>query len=342
VATGAEARQDAAHRVPVTARTLDALAAAGHLDAHAYRRAREIAGLAPTATQWREFLLRALGIGGALLLGTAVVFFVAFNWAEMGRFAKLGLLEAAVAAAAIAAMLMRERPNVSQPAYLAATILTGALLAYVGQTYQTGADPWQLFAAWAALAIPFALAASWAPLWALLLVIANTAVTLHFGGTARLGWLFSPSGTAVALVCVNVAAAAAAEWAAARGFRDAFRILPRTAGLVAVGASTFGMLYFLFEGDGAGARRDPALLAAWLAVMAGGYWAWRVVHRDLLMLSAMALSGIVVVAAALARAMGGQADTFGIAIAAVIVGLSAWAAHWIRRLAQLDEAEERP
>ena len=325
----------------VSPRLLEALGAAGHLDARSWRRARELAGLSPTGAQWRAFLDHALGIGGALLLASAMVYFVAFNWQEMGRFAKLALLEGAVAAAAIAALVLRNRPAFARPAWLAATILLGALLAFIGQTYQTGADPWQLFAVWALLSLPWAFAAAWAPLWALVLLVADLAVSLYFGATTGLGWLFSPSGVMVSLVVANAAAAALAEWAMRRGFDDRYRIVVRIAGLVGLGAATVAMLYFIFALDGPGTTRDASLAIAWLGAMAGAYAAWRVAQRDLLMLSAAALSGIVVVAAAIAWAFGGLADTFGILIAAVVVGLSAWAAHWIRGLAQAEAAEER-
>ncbi len=41
-----------------------------------------------------------------------------------------------------------------QALLLALALNIGALLALVGQTYQTGADPWQLFATWALLLLP--------------------------------------------------------------------------------------------------------------------------------------------------------------------------------------------
>ncbi len=43
-------------------------------------------------------------------------------------------------------------------ALLLATLLLGVFLALFGQTYQTGADPWQLFANWALLILPWEVA----------------------------------------------------------------------------------------------------------------------------------------------------------------------------------------
>ena len=72
---------------------------------------------------------------------------------------------ALLAAAAVAVLAAAARPALRVPGALAALLATGALFAYFGQTYQTGADPWQLFALWALLTLPLALAARSDALW---------------------------------------------------------------------------------------------------------------------------------------------------------------------------------
>ena len=64
---------------------------------------------------------------------------------------------------------------------LLATRAMGGLLAFVGQTYQTGADAWQLFATWAALALLWALAARRDAMWALWLLITGLGLALWSG-----------------------------------------------------------------------------------------------------------------------------------------------------------------
>ena len=70
------------------------------------------------------------------------------------------------------------RPALRAPLALLAFLGTGGLFAYFGQTYQTGADAWQLFALWGALALPLCLGARsdalWAP-WALVVMTAISA-----------------------------------------------------------------------------------------------------------------------------------------------------------------------
>ena len=58
------------------------------------RAALEAAGALPSAAQWRRFLDRLLLWMGSVMLASSAIFFFAFNWDEMGRLAKIGLVEA--------------------------------------------------------------------------------------------------------------------------------------------------------------------------------------------------------------------------------------------------------
>ena len=126
----------------------------------------------PALRGWLEGALAAVA---ALLLGAGLVFWVAANWPEQTRAFKFNALQAAVLLPALAALAL---PRLRTACLLLATLALGALLAFVGQTYQTGADPWQLFAAWAALALPWVLAARRALLWAAWLLLAALALAL--------------------------------------------------------------------------------------------------------------------------------------------------------------------
>ena len=123
----------------------------------------------------RGWLERSLAAVAALLLGAGLIFWVAANWPEQTRAFKFNALQAATVLPALAALAW---PRLRTACLLLATLALGALLAFVGQTYQTGADPWQLFAAWAALALPWVLAARRALLWAAWLLLAALALAL--------------------------------------------------------------------------------------------------------------------------------------------------------------------
>lgn len=123
-------------------------------------------------------LERLLALCAALLIGAGLIFWVAANWPEMSRQFKYHLLQAAVLLPALAALW----PKLRQSTLLLATLALGGLLAFVGQTYQTGADTWQLFAAWAALSVPWAIGARSDMLWALWILIAGAGIGLWSNG----------------------------------------------------------------------------------------------------------------------------------------------------------------
>ncbi|MGH6890845.1 MAG: DUF2157 domain-containing protein, partial [Dongiaceae bacterium] len=58
-------------------------------------------------------------------------------------------------------------------------VLTGVLLAVIGQVYQTGADVFELFVAWAVLILPWTLVSRSAVQWLLWLVVAEIALALY-------------------------------------------------------------------------------------------------------------------------------------------------------------------
>jgi uncharacterized membrane protein len=130
----------------------------------------------PAATL--RWLLRGLAMSAALLLGLGLIFWIAANWQLHTRGFKLGVVQTALAVAVLLAVAV---PRARTAALLAATLALGGLLALVGQTYQTGADAWQLFAVWALLALPWTLLQRSELLWTLWVAIASLALGLWTG-----------------------------------------------------------------------------------------------------------------------------------------------------------------
>jgi len=139
-----------------------------------------VAGITPGAPQWRFFLDQFLLWCGAAFLGAGAIFFIASNWTGFGRYQKFGLVEAAIVISVLAAWKLGIDRVAGKAALLVASLATGGLLAFFGQTYQTGADTWELFATWGALVLPWILVARFAPLWVLWIAIVNLAIALYF------------------------------------------------------------------------------------------------------------------------------------------------------------------
>jgi uncharacterized membrane protein len=122
----------------------------------------------------------------ALFLGLGLIFWVAANWQDQSRQFKFYLIQSALLVCVLCAAFI---PRGRKAFLLTGTLCLGALLAFVGQTYQTGADPWQLFAAWAALTLIWMVIARSDGLWSLWVVIVGMGIALWSGDQ-----LFDPSG----------------------------------------------------------------------------------------------------------------------------------------------------
>lgn len=130
-------------------------------------------------------LARSTAILAATLTGLGVIFWLAANWDTLGRIGQFALLQVATLACGLAALW---RPGWRAPLTLLLFLLTGGLLANVGQTYQTGADPWQLFALWAVLGLPMAWSARHDALWAAWAVVLMTALSLWVTASTHRWW----------------------------------------------------------------------------------------------------------------------------------------------------------
>ncbi|KAB8065955.1 DUF2157 domain-containing protein [Janthinobacterium violaceinigrum] len=161
------------------------LASDNALDAQQTRQLQEVAGFQREPARLAYWLPRGVAVLGAALLGMGLICWVAANWEELGRMGRFALLQGVFAAVCVGAFAV---PKARVPLLLLALLAIGGLFAYFGQTYQTGADPWQLFALWAVLALPLCLAARSDVLWTPWMLVLATAAALWMQAQARHSW----------------------------------------------------------------------------------------------------------------------------------------------------------
>ncbi len=288
------------------------------------------ADLLPTPQSWRQFIDLLLLWSGALALAFAAIFFFAFNWDAMGRITKFGLLEASVVITLAGYWRAGSESMMGKAMLMAAALLVGALLALFGQTYQTGADPWQLFAYWALAISPWVFVGRFAALWLMLIGLINLSLYLYFNiHRGFLGLFFNFETLMLLSFLFNTSVLILWELSARRyawlAERWAIRILAVASGC----AITFLMLQTIFD------WRDTStwsslLYPCWIG---GFYWTYRNRIKDLFMLAGLSLSTIVVVTALLARGLLENANAGGfLLITLAIVGMSAVAAMWLKRI----------
>ena len=273
---------------------------------------------------------------GVTLLGAGMIFFLAYNWNELGRYAKFALAEAPILAVLVLVWRLGVDSIAGKASLLLASLLVGGLLALVGQTYQTGADTFELFAAWAAAILPWVLVARFGALWVAWLALLNVAVALYF---FTMGWLwgllFAPDRMFWVLFGLNTAALVAWEGLAAAGVdwlreRWSARIIATASG----GFITALGLYDILEWRESSHWGVPL----WLAWIAAAYYIYRHWMRDLYVLAAGVLSVIAMATTSLAKQMPrSDAGTF-LLLGLLVIAISAAGGYWLKRVAAEEGA----
>lgn len=327
------------------------LAADIGLDEAGYLRALELAGAVRDQHDWLKAINLFLMALGTLLICAGVAAFFAWNWAELQQMGKFALIESAIALAAIIAWNTKLDSTTGRAALLAAGFLVGVLLAIYGQVYQTGADPYGLFLGWGVLILPWVVVGRQAGLWMLLAVLANLSIIMYWtqvlfppAGIWQLSQLLGPLAwlsttimdsrlanivfalNAVILIVWELVALRGTDWMQARWF-------PR---VMAFGCLTIVLIPTLFIAIGAsmgsdwqGSFTSPILFAASIAVC---IYYYQKHQPDLFVLTLSLLGSIMVITCMFARSMRGFDDTLLLAL--LIIGQTAGAAFWLRRISR--------
>lgn len=141
--------------------------------------ALHVSGVFPGSKNWVNFSNVLLLVVGSMALAFSLVFIVAYNWFEFGRLAKFALAESVILIAGLSYLRFHKQKLLTDVSLIVATIALGALLALYGQTYQTGADPWNLFFYWALLILPWALLSRSSWLWLIWFSLLLTSLILY-------------------------------------------------------------------------------------------------------------------------------------------------------------------
>lgn len=128
---------------------------------------------------WQNFLrllIICLGVGFTV---SGIVFFFAYNWADLHKFAKIGLTEGLIIATTSLVLLHKINNNVRSIILTGSAFLVGVLFAVFGQIYQTGANAYDFFLAWTVFVTLWVIVSNFAPLWLLYLILINTTIILY-------------------------------------------------------------------------------------------------------------------------------------------------------------------
>lgn len=327
-------------------------------------------GVYPNKRTWLTFFDKALLIIGAVALALSLVFFIAYNWQNLGKMGKFALVEGALimTIAGYVGLSFRRQFRqrfrlIRQLLLLIASIVTGSLLALFGQVYQTGADTWQLFFAWALLITPWVIIARFPALWLLWLGLINACLLVYFdiGGLAFIVDAFQDISQVTMLALVNLIALYG--WLISFEHKRALfsrkfsakpththdtthntRDVPAKSslhwstyvvGLASTCFTTYLALITVF--DDRHIFTTLISLALWLGWC--GFMLWQFYWRriDLLMLTYLAFSFITVVIFWVSRWLLDAFDEGGfLVLALLLIGMSSAAVVWLRKVSHLD------
>jgi uncharacterized membrane protein len=184
----------------------------------------DIAGARPTRAEGLDFLGTCLRLGGLLSLAASLVFFVAANWSEIAVFGRFALIEVVLLACGVVAWIKPPPSLVGRGALFLAFVSVGALLALFGQTYQTGADVYELFLGWTLLGLPLVVIARWSVATAAWALVLNLSLALYCGWQPAGGLLWTLFGgmrLSMANALLIAAAINVVLWFAAERWRQA-------------------------------------------------------------------------------------------------------------------------
>ena len=319
-----------AHLPLLTRASLNALCDAGGISPAAWLRAMEFCGFRPNGKAWLAYWRQLCLLGGALFFVAGVVCFIAWNWGAMTPLARMALTGAVVAGSGLASVLLGPGTRLGRVLLLVCGLAIGPMLAVFGQTYQTGAELWELFRIWTILLVLLALAGRQTGLWFAAWLAANMfgALWLGRGLTSpleALGQTIIVPEWLVVIACAVVVW----EWAA---YRAANRTASPAVNRIERGADNEAqqpwfcsrwmprMLYFdlvtstafflhgLISGLGHSPKFSTMLLpgnfvVGFAAVLAGLSWWWyRRRQPDLFMLASLLAAASAVVLSAFAEA----------------------------------------
>ena len=128
---------------------------------------------------WQKFLrlfFFSLGVG---FTTAGVIFFFAYNWADLHKFVKIGLIESLIIISTFIILFSKISLEIKNILLTAGSILVGVLFAVFGQIYQTGANAYDFFLGWTLSIGIWVFVSNFAPLWLVFIALINTTLILY-------------------------------------------------------------------------------------------------------------------------------------------------------------------
>ncbi len=130
-------------------------------------------------SNWALFLQWLfIGLGSGLMCA-GIIFFFAFNWEELHKFVKLGMIIVLLLSSIIPVIFLSLKPIYDKILLTVSTVLVGVAFAVFGQIYQTGANAFDFFLAWTLFVVVWAFSTRFSPMWVIFLILTTITTILY-------------------------------------------------------------------------------------------------------------------------------------------------------------------
>jgi uncharacterized membrane protein len=231
--------------VPLNRSVLHLLAKNSKLSAAELKLGYQKSSLYPSPKEWLNIAYRFFLSAGLLLLLSGIIFFFAYNWGSLHKFAKLGLVQAGMLGIAIALLVFKPSDFVLKLGLTAISVLVGIAFAVFGQIYQTGADAYDFFFGWTLFVTAWVAIAGFPFLWFFYLLLINLTISLYL-----IQVQMHVDGDTLYLIVAFINIVALSIWEyVIKGDRSdwAHNLLTKIIGAVIVTALTIAMVWTIFD-----------------------------------------------------------------------------------------------
>lgn len=282
----------------------------------------------PDTQQWYEFIKRSLFLLSMLSVACGIIFFFAYNWNHLSSFNKFAIIQVLMIISTFCYTQTPKYSHIQGAVALFMVLIIGALFALFGQTYQTGKDPWQLFALWTLFATPLAYHARSTMIWLVWLTLLNLSLFLFVDVNQVLfGIIFNDESHMLLFIYSNALALILFE-ALYHKKRVFNRVTAQTAAVLVMMTGTSLASISIIDD-----HFNGLYIFTYIMWMMAVYYFYRRQTIDILILASSVISFICLVVALYIKIFDNFLDAGGFLLLSVlIIGLSTAGIKWLKQI----------
>lgn len=186
---------------------------------------------------WQKFLRLLFITLGVCFTTSGIIFFFSYNWTELNKFVKIGLIEGLIVITTFILLFFKININIKNTILTATSILVGVLFAVFGQVYQTGANAYDLFLDWSVFISLWVIISNFPPLWLTYLTLINTTIILY---SQQVAFDWSKVSVYTILFILNISVLLLFIWLS--NFRDEIKVPVWFSNILALASVSFATI----------------------------------------------------------------------------------------------------